>query len=42
MGRMGTPKEVANVVAFPVRPAAAYITGTNLTVDGGFTSRVQF
>jgi NAD(P)-dependent dehydrogenase (short-subunit alcohol dehydrogenase family) len=42
MGRMGTPEEVANAVAFLVSPAAAFITGTNLIVDGGFTSRVQF
>jgi len=42
VGRMGTPEEVANAVAFLASPAAAFITGTNLIVDGGFTSRVQF
>lgn len=42
MGRMGKPEEVANAVAFLASPAAAFITGTNIIVDGGFTSRVQF
>lgn len=41
-GRMGTPEEVANAVAFLVSPAASWITGVNLVVDGGFTKRVQF
>ncbi len=42
MGRMGTPEEVANAVAFLASPAASFITGTNLVVDGGLTRRVQF
>ncbi len=41
-GRLGTPEEVANAVVFLASPAAAYITGVNLVVDGGFTKRVQF
>lgn len=42
MGRMGTPEEVARAVAFLVSPAASWITGVNLVVDGGFTKRVNF
>jgi nitrite reductase/ring-hydroxylating ferredoxin subunit len=42
MGRMGSPKDVANAIAFLASPAASYITGTNVVIDGGFTKRVQF
>ncbi len=42
MGRMGTPEEVANAVAFLASPAASFITGANLMVDGGITQRVQY
>ena len=42
MGRLGTPDEVAKAVVFLASPAASYITGAHLVIDGGFTKRVQF
>lgn len=36
LGRMGQPAEFANAAVFLVSPAASYITGTMLNVDGGF------
>ena len=35
LGRMGTPDDVAEVVAFLASDAAAYITGAVIQVDGG-------
>lgn len=35
LGRMGTLEEFANAAVFLVSPAASYITGVMLTVDGG-------
>lgn len=35
LGRMGKPEEFANAAVFLVSPAASYITGVMLTVDGG-------
>ena len=40
MGRMATPREVANGAVFLASPIATYITGTNLLVDGALTNRV--
>jgi tropinone reductase I len=36
--KVGEPEDVAGAVAFLCLPAAAFITGHCLTVDGGFTS----
>ena len=35
LGRLGTPDEIAHAVAFLASPLAAYITGTELHVNGG-------
>jgi 3-oxoacyl-[acyl-carrier protein] reductase len=35
-GRLSTPDEVAGLVAYLVRPEAAAVTGSALTIDGGY------
>ncbi len=38
IGRMGKPSEIAELAAFLCSDAAAFITGSNYTIDGGFVS----
>lgn len=39
MGRLGAPDDVADVVTFLVSPAARWITGARIPVDGGLSLR---
>ncbi len=36
LGRYGRAEEVAGLVACIVGPDGGYVTGANLTIDGGF------
>lgn len=42
MGRFGQPDEIARCVAFIASPAASWVNGSHLIVDGGFTNRTHF
>lgn len=39
--RLGTPEEVANMVAFVASSRSSFVTGANILVDGGATSGLQ-
>ena len=42
LGRIGEPRQVADVVVFLCSDGASYITGTDLLVDGGFATVKKF
>lgn len=42
LGRFGTPGDVARAVTFLASPAASYITGANLRIDGGTVKSTNF
>jgi NAD(P)-dependent dehydrogenase (short-subunit alcohol dehydrogenase family) len=39
--RLGTPEDIAAVVEFLVSPAASFITGTDVLVDGGVVAAMR-
>lgn len=39
LGRMAEPEDLPGIVGFLMTDAAAYITGTNIPVDGGYTAK---
>lgn len=41
MGRMGRPEELGRVVAFLASPAASYVQGVSLLIDGGMVRGVM-
>ena len=40
-GRFGTPEEVAEVIGWLLSPAARYVNGAVITVDGGETAGLR-
>ncbi|QJU56326.1 SDR family oxidoreductase (plasmid) [Herbiconiux sp. KACC 21604] len=40
LGRIGDPLDIANVIEFLISPLAAYVTGQDVCVDGGFSKSI--
>lgn len=40
LGRIGTPREIAQVTSFLASPRASFVTGADLRVDGGLLAAV--
>ena len=39
VGRMGTPEEIAEAVVWLCSDSASFVTGHNMSVDGGFVTQ---
>jgi NAD(P)-dependent dehydrogenase (short-subunit alcohol dehydrogenase family) len=39
LGRLGTPRDVAEAALFLAAPTSGYVTGVALAVDGGYTAK---
>ena len=42
LGRLGSPNDVADAVLFLLSPAARFISGVNLVVDGGMPAQPKW
>lgn len=42
VGRVGQPEDIAELVAFLLSPAAAFITGQNIVADGGMSKQMLY
>lgn len=42
IGRLGSPEDIANAVAFFASPRSAFTVGQNLHIDGGYMQHVPF
>ncbi|MGQ2914581.1 SDR family NAD(P)-dependent oxidoreductase [Microbacterium aurantiacum] len=40
LSRIGTPRDVANVIEFLISPLSAYVTGQDVCVDGGYSKSI--
>ena len=39
IGRLGVPKDIKGLIIFLASDASNFITGTSITIDGGYSSR---
>ena len=41
LGRIGRPEDIGNLVTFLAAPQSGFITGANIVIDGGLTTRLM-